>query len=57
MGEGVPFFDFEKGLFLPYLPSELSEEVEILYAHLVGVLDVPFKWSQLFSFISLSHSP
>ena len=37
-----PFFDMEKGLFLPYLSSKLSYELEIRYVHSVGVLNVPF---------------
>ena len=38
-----PLFDPQKMLFLPYLPSKLSKEVEISYVHLVGALDVSFR--------------
>ena len=34
--------DLEKRLFLPCLPTKLSQEVEIQYVHLVGTLNVLF---------------
>ena len=37
-----PHSGLKKVLFLLYLPSKLSYEVEIWYVHLTGVLDVPF---------------
>ena len=40
--KGFPLYDFEKRLFLSYLPTELSWEAKIWYAHLVQALHVPF---------------
>ena len=37
-----PPFDCKKVLLLPYLPSEFSNEAEIMYIYVIGVLDVPF---------------
>ena len=60
---GFPSFDLKKVLFLPNFPSQLGQEVEIRYVHLVGALDVlfegldfsaPKKWfiGQVFAFLS-----
>ena len=40
-GEKVRY-ELEKGLFLLYLPSKLSSEVEIWNEDLIGVLDLSF---------------
>ena len=37
------FFDFENGLFLPYLSSELDWEVVIRCVDLLTAIDVPFR--------------
>ena len=44
--EFLPPFDLKKVLFLPCLPSKLSEEVEIWYVHLLKGLDAPFEGSE-----------
>ena len=36
-------FDLEKALFLSYLPSKFSQEVEIRYIYQLEVLNVPFE--------------
>ena len=38
----ILLFDLEKRLFLSYLPTKLSWEVEIWYVHLIGILHLRF---------------
>ena len=39
---GLPSFNLEKGLFPPYFPSKLSQEVEIWYTNFAGVIDFTY---------------
>ena len=48
-------FDLKKVLLLSYVPSKLSWKVEILYVHLVEVLNLPFEGLDIQSYFNPSQ--